>query len=57
MRGMLHGLDALGDHLDAERLADLDDRVHQLALLARLDDRHDQLAVDLEPLRLAASAG
>ena len=52
MLGVLHRLDAFGQHLDAERVADLDDRADELALGGRVDDRHDELTVDLEPLRL-----
>ena len=50
--GVAHGLDALGQHLDAERLADIDDRADQLALARRTHQRDDELAVDLEAARL-----
>ena len=51
MRRVLLGLDALGDDLDAERMADIDDRGDEPALAVELDDRHHQLAVDLEAAR------
>lgn len=50
--GMLHGLDAFRHRLDAERAADFDDRADQRLLLVRAEDRSDELAVDLQPLRL-----
>src|SRR4051812_49818262 len=46
--GLLHSLDALGDHPDIERPPDLDDRRDELALFMALRDRADQLTIDLE---------
>ncbi len=49
---MFQRLHALGDHLDAERLADLDDRGDQPALALAGGDREDELPVDLQAFRL-----
>src|SRR5690606_14286241 len=50
--GMLHGFDAFGAHLDAGRLADIDDRFDQPPLGGRCCDRRHQPAVYLEAARL-----
>src|SRR3954467_50827 len=49
--GLLHGLDAFGDHPDIECTSDLDDRRDELALFMALCDRADQLTINLEPSR------
>src|SRR3982751_19668 len=40
--GLLHSLDALGDHPDIERAPDLDDRRNELALFVAVRDWTDQ---------------
>src|SRR5690348_453414 len=49
---MVLGFDALGDDLDAERMADIDDGADELTLAFGLGDGHDELPIDLEPARL-----
>ena len=49
---MLHRLDPFGDDLDIERFADIDNRLDKAALRQRMNDRGDELPVDLQAARL-----
>ncbi|MNL77585.1 hypothetical protein D3C87_2038050 [compost metagenome] len=49
---MLPGLHAFADDSDVERVADVDDRPHQLCLLGTFGHRSNERPVDLEPGRI-----
>jgi len=49
--GLFHGLDALGDHLDAERTTDVDDGRDEALLALAGRNQLDELPIDFEPAR------
>ncbi|MCY1243779.1 hypothetical protein D9M72_568120 [compost metagenome] len=48
---MVERFDTLCDHFDAERRADIDDRFDEALFGGRVEDRQDELAIDLQPPR------
>ncbi|MNL64479.1 hypothetical protein D3C87_1886980 [compost metagenome] len=49
--GMVERFDTLCDHFDAERCADIDDRFDEALFGRRIQDRQNQLAIDLQAPR------